>query len=408
MKGVRWFIAFTFLPIVLAILTGPIGISYLSLLPASLLSFSLLFEAPTGFKVEREVDKTSLSVGEEVTVRVRLTVERGAGLVLIGDVLPPSLELIEGSNRHVFFKSPGERLEAEYTYRLRTIKRGRHVLSPVEVEGRHFFDVEKPTYAVLSESVEITVSPKVMRIRRAFLRKRGKTGIPPIVRATPGLSSTDFRELRDYVPGDPVRIINWKATARLNRALVNEYEREGQLTVMFYLDASESMAIGGFRGSALEVAVSFVIPTVSHLLKSGYRVGLYVVGWDVLVTPVSGSSSLSTFMRVLRNVGINPSSESLPLAVERSKRILKGAVLPVVVTNLTDHNFFGTLEGLRLLSRITGRTPLLVDVDVYGAFEGGELASLKKKFFMEQVRFPVLKLTGNNVGEILRFLEVIP
>ncbi|WP_297417138.1 DUF58 domain-containing protein [Thermococcus sp.] len=407
MNWLRWFVLFTFLPLVLSVLTGAISISYLALLPASVLAFSLLFETPSGFSVERTVEKTGLKIGEETEVKVKLNVERGTGIVLVGDVVSPALEIVDGTNRHVFFKLPEKKLDVEYSYRVRAIKRGSHTISPVEVEGRHFFELEEPGYALFSEEVRITASSKIMNIKRSTPRRLGRQGFPQVTRARMGVSSTDFREIREYRPGDPMRTINWKATARLGVPLVNEYEREGSLIFIFYVDASDSMAVGGFKESALEVAVSFMLPLVSYLLNRGYRVGLYALGHGTLISPVSGSDSLSTFTRFLLSLGMTSTEESLSLAVERTKRLLKGQVVPVVVTNLTDSNLTSIKEGLKKLLTKTGNAPVLVDVDVYEDLSAGKLVSLRKKSLREELAFPSVTVTKDVRKGVLKLLEVI-
>ena len=407
MNWLRWFVIFTFLPLILAVLTGAISLSYIALLPASVLAFSLLFETPSGFSVERTVEKTRLRIGEETEVRVRLKVERGAGIVLVGDVVSPALEIVEGTNRHVFFKLPEKKLEVEYSYRVRAVKRGSHTISPVEVEGRHFFELEEPRYALFSEEVRITASPRIMNLNRFSHRRLGRRGFPQVTRARTGTPSTDFREIREYRPGDPMRAINWKATARLGVPLVNEYEKEGALTFMFYVDASDSMAIGGFKESALEVAVSFMLPLVSYLLNRGYRVGLYALGHGTLISPVSGSDSLSTFTRFLLSLGMTSTEESLPLAVEKTRRLLNGRVVPVVVTNLTDSNFTSIRLGLKKLLATTGNAPILVDVDVYEDLDTGKLVSLMKKSLKEELSFPAVTVTKDVRKGVLKLLEVV-
>jgi len=407
MNWLRWFVLFTFLPLILSVLTGAISLAYIALLPASVLAFSLLFESPSGFSVKRTIEKTELKIGEETEVKVKLKVERGAGIVLVGDVVPPALEIVDGSNRHVFFKLPEKKLEVEYSYRIRAIKRGKHVISPVEIEGRHFFELEDSKYALLSKEVKITVNPRIISINRFVPKRRGKPGFPQVSKTKIGVSSTDFKEIREYRPGDPMRTINWKATARLGIPLVNEYEKEGALTFMFYIDSSDSMAVGGFKESALEVAVSFMLPLITYLLKKGYRVGLYALGHGTLLTPVSGSDSISTFTRFLLSLGMTSTEESILLAVERTRRLLNGRVVPVVITNLTDSNFSSIKLGLKKLLDITGNVPVLVDVDVYGDLDAGKLVSLMKKSLRDELGFPSVVITKNTKKGILKLLEVI-
>ena len=49
-----------------------------------------------------------------------------------------------------------------------------------------------------------------------------------------------FSEVREYIPGDPVRIIDWNVTARLNKPYVKVFEEERELTVMLLIDISAS------------------------------------------------------------------------------------------------------------------------------------------------------------------------
>ena len=67
----------------------------------------------------------------------------------------------------------------------------------------------------LGEPIELLVQPTILNLRRI----RGVPGIatspfPVIDIAKIGVATTDFREIRSYVHGDPVKNINWKATAR--------------------------------------------------------------------------------------------------------------------------------------------------------------------------------------------------
>lgn len=143
-----------------------------------------------------------------------------------------------------------------------------------------------------------------------------------------GPTSTDFREIREYRPGgDPLRKINWKATARLGDVLVNEYEPEGRATVMLYLDTTEEVAVGNVFHGALESSLGLALSLVALLLRNDFRVGLYLAGSRKLITPPrTGIQALSTFTRALLSAG--PSvreDESLPpLAVERSRTSLGG------------------------------------------------------------------------------------
>lgn len=383
MHRLTWLVLLTLAPFALAVLTGVIGIAYVSFVPAFVLFYGILSETPSGIEVERWVEREKLGVGKEGRVRVRLTVERGSGFVVVEDFASPGLE-VAGENRHVFFKRPGKRLVAEYEYTIRPLKKGVHTLSPVEVIGLDFLGIKDVTYLVAGDEARIEAYPRVAglrRIRISKLKTRERMSSSHV--APMGPTSTDFREIREYRPGDPLRKINWKATARLGDVLVNEYEPEGRATVMLYLDTTEEVAVGNVFHGALESSLGLALSLVALLLRNDFRVGLYLAGSRKLITPRTGIQALSTFTRALLSAG--PSvreDESLPLAVERSRTSLGGGLsLAVIVTNLTPYNLDEVKNAIGGLRRHFGCRVLLVDVNPYGDF--GEvplvLSSLHKE-----------------------------
>jgi uncharacterized protein (DUF58 family) len=82
------------------------------------------------------------------------------------------------------------------------------------------------------------------------------------------------------VVGDPVRFINWKATARAvltgsGRPLVNQYELEGKKAVWLFFDASEYMVVGDTLSSPLEHAIEAASGLSYYYLKRGYHLGAH-------------------------------------------------------------------------------------------------------------------------------------
>ncbi len=103
-----WLVLLTLAPFALAVLTGGvIGIAYVSFVPAFVLFYGILSETPSGIEVERWVEREKLGVGKEGRVRVRLTVERGSGFVVVEDFAsPPGLE-VAGRTATSFSKGQG-------------------------------------------------------------------------------------------------------------------------------------------------------------------------------------------------------------------------------------------------------------------------------------------------------------
>ena len=64
----------------------------------------------------------------------------------------------------------------------------------------------------------------------------------------------EFREVREYVPGDDIRTIDWNVTARTGSPFVKLFDEERELTVMLLADVSRSGHFGTGRRSKTEIA----------------------------------------------------------------------------------------------------------------------------------------------------------
>src|SRR6478736_8202864 len=64
----------------------------------------------------------------------------------------------------------------------------------------------------------------------------------------------DFEELREYMPGDEVRDIDWNVTYRMGRPFVKRFREERELAMVLALDVSASSAFGSLRRTKREFA----------------------------------------------------------------------------------------------------------------------------------------------------------
>jgi uncharacterized protein (DUF58 family) len=83
----------------------------------------------------------------------------------------------------------------------------------------------------------------------------------------------EFSEVREYVPGDDIRMIDWKVTSRMNHPYVKEFIEERDLTVYILFDVSGSNEFGSIRSkkeNAIELAASLMFAA----LKNNDKVGL--------------------------------------------------------------------------------------------------------------------------------------
>jgi uncharacterized protein (DUF58 family) len=84
----------------------------------------------------------------------------------------------------------------------------------------------------------------------------------------------DFEELREYMPGDDVRNIDWNVTNRMGRPFVKRFREERELGVILTVDISASGAFGSLRRSKREAAVEIATTLAASAARSSDKVGL--------------------------------------------------------------------------------------------------------------------------------------
>src|SRR3954469_1976538 len=83
-----------------------------------------------------------------------------------------------------------------------------------------------------------------------------------------------FSEVRQYQPGDEIRIIDWNVAARMNDAYVKVFTEERELTVMLAVDVSASEEFGSNGRSKAEIAAEVAAQLAFSAISNNDRVGL--------------------------------------------------------------------------------------------------------------------------------------
>ncbi len=111
----------------------------------------------------------------------------------------------------------------------------------------------------------------------------------------------DFREVREYVPGDDVRTIDWNVTARTGDPFVKLYEEERELTVMLAVDMSRSGWFGSGSRLKVEVAAELCGVLAFSAIANKDKVGLILFSDRVekLIPPGKGKSHVLRLIREL-------------------------------------------------------------------------------------------------------------
>jgi uncharacterized protein (DUF58 family) len=280
-------------------------------------------------EVLRDVPHTlSRGVPAALTVAVR-----GPGGIRVRQAAPPDLVIApqEGAGR----------LEATVVAR----RRGRHTLPAVAT--RSVGPLRLASWSHRSgEPAELSVYPDLaaarrlaLSVRRGQFREQGVSARGPL-----GLG-TDFELVRDYLPDDDIRQVNWRATARLGRPMSNQYRVEQDRDVVLLLDAGRlaAAALPESGGTVLDATLDALAAVALVADEVGDRCGTVAFDREVRVELRPRRAGGSVVVRALHDLEPRLADSDYEAAfrrVEGSKRafvlILTDLLEPVAVRSLAD------------------------------------------------------------------------
>lgn len=160
---------------------------------------------------------------------------------------PVRLEIIDEipfqfQKRDVLFQTRmAEQTEQIIRYELRPVKRGEYEFGAVNVYAKTPLGLIRRRYR-FSQDANVAVYPSFLQMRQyefmAISNRLTELGIKKIRRI--GVSR-EFEQIRPYVPGDEVRSVNWKATARRNELMVNAFQEEKSQAIYCLIDKGRVM-----------------------------------------------------------------------------------------------------------------------------------------------------------------------
>jgi uncharacterized protein (DUF58 family) len=162
----------------------------------------------------------------------------------------------------------------------------------------------------------------------------------------------EFEEVREYLPGDEVRAIDWNVTARFGHPFIKKFKEERELTVMLLVDVSGSGQFGSVRQTKNELAAELAAVLAFSAVRNNDKVGL-VMFTDAVEKYVPPKKGRRHVLRVVREIlAFKPAGRGTDIV--RALDYLNQVQRRRAVTFLLSDFQVGDTETLSRKLRVTG------------------------------------------------------
>jgi uncharacterized protein (DUF58 family) len=150
----------------------------------------------------------------------------------------------------------------------------------------------------------------------------------------------DFEELREYIPGDEVRDIDWNVTYRMGRPFVKRYREERELALVIAMDISASSAFGSLRRSKREFAAEVAGTLAISATRSSDKVGLllFTDQVELFLPPRKGRRHILRLIREMLFFKPKHRGTSVPAALTFLNHVLNRRSIVFLLTDFL-HSF---------------------------------------------------------------------
>ena len=277
-----------------------------------------------------ETTMANVYKGDDVIVELTISNNsyRRTQQLEVFDNVPHEMKMRQGINQMRMNLGPGQ--STRIKYRVRCPLRGHYTLGPVSVRYRNAFNLFANESKV-QDRTDITVFPQVREIEEALLRSdvpKMYTGATTLKTPGPGM---EFYSLREYLPGDAFRSINWKAFARTGELMVNEKTRDAVTDVFIILDTRDVSRIGTVLKNPLEMGTIAAASVSNYFIRRRDSVALVTYGDKMDYLPPETGDKQG--YKVLSNLAAVRAKGSMPLQAvtnAMSSRMSRGSPVFII------------------------------------------------------------------------------
>jgi uncharacterized protein (DUF58 family) len=303
----------------------------LVLLAAFLLDVFLLYGTSEGVEAKRILPK-KLSNSDLNPIRIQFTTNYPfTTRVSLIDELPQQFQ-----KRDFEYNTKGSKGEKQvFDYTVRPVDRGGYVFgnlnvyasSPLRIIKRRFVfqkDEMVPVYPSIIQMQQydfLAINNRLSNIGLKKIRKLGHT--------------QEFEQIKEYVPGDDIRTLNWKATAKQHRLMVNQYQDEKSQPVYSIIDTGRVMKMP-FNGlKLLDYAINSALAFSNVALKRHDKTGLVAFSKQIetYLPAVQKPTYLNTILETLYNIDTEYTDSDFGTLYGHVKRKINQRSLLLLYTN---------------------------------------------------------------------------
>ncbi len=160
----------------------------------------------------------------------------------------------------------------------------------------------------------------------------------------------EFDEVREYVPGDDVRAIDWNVTARMGHPFVKRFCEERELTILFVIDVSGSMGFGSAANSKIESAAELTALLALSAIKNQDKVGLILFSDRIekFIPPRKGRNAVMRLVRELLAIESTRRKTDIVAALDFLDKVQKRKSVVFLVSDFIAEDYE---DELRVLAR---------------------------------------------------------
>ncbi len=277
------------------------------------LSFFHMRLSVVDIDIQRSVQETAYEDEMlNIKMKIRNKLSRNSSFFEIIDYFPAAQPGKEKTS--LFMLEIGGKEEVSFNYMIECYKRGMWHIGPIEVitqDALGFFRFRQ-RLNVLSD---VLVYPSFFRVFAFPPLASGSVSWMGVETAKISGDSHEFFGIREYQRGDAISRIHWPSTARHNKLIVKQFERNAIQEATIVLDLKKGNDIGTGRETTLEYAVKIAGSIARYLMNNGVFVQLIGYAKEAIVVPFGKGEShifkVFEYLAMVRSEGKYTLSETL-------------------------------------------------------------------------------------------------